>query len=402
MAAPGTTVQITMPAMGESVTEGVVLEWLKQVGDRVEVDEGLVEISTDKVDAEVPSPAAGVLTVINVQPDETVTVGTVLGEIEVGEGGAPPAAPAAESGSDGTAAPSGGGAAAPPSNGAAQAAPPPAVNGDANATPVAARMAADLGVDIANVKGSGPRDRVTKDDVLAAAAAAVKGGGTAPSGPAPPAGAESKQIRGPAATLARFMDESRSIPTATSFRTLTVDTLAARRATLKGAGKKLSFTHLIAWAIVRATDDMPVMADSFATVDGKPQRVTPSAVSLGLAVDVERKDGSRSLVVPVIHDASKLSFPDFVAAYDELVVGARDNTLKPDSYQGAQITLTNPGGIGTIASVPRLMPGQGTIVATGAAAGVAAAGTGSAAVTGAGVGGPSARRVTPTASKTDS
>ena len=96
MAAPGTTVQITMPAMGESVTEGVVLEWLKQVGDRVEVDEGLVEISTDKVDAEVPSPAAGILTAINVAPDETVTVGTVLGEIEVGEGGAPPAAPAAD------------------------------------------------------------------------------------------------------------------------------------------------------------------------------------------------------------------------------------------------------------------------------------------------------------------
>jgi 2-oxoglutarate dehydrogenase E1 component len=111
---------------------------------------------------------------------------------------------------------------------------------------------------------------------------------------------------------------------------------------------------------------MPVMADSFATVDGKPQRVTPAAVSLGLAVDVERKDGSRSLVVPVIHGASELSFPDFVAAYDELVVGARDNTLGADAYQGAQITLTNPGGIGTVASVPRLMPGQGTIVATGA------------------------------------
>jgi 2-oxoglutarate decarboxylase len=371
MAAPGTTVQITMPAMGESVTEGVVLEWLKQVGDRVEVDEGLVEISTDKVDAEVPSPAAGVLTAIKVAPDETVTVGTVLGEIEVGEGGAPPAGgdTASDGGADSAApaaAPDGasGGTVSAPPNGAATG----NGAGDADATPVAARMAADLGVSLTNVKGSGPRGRVTKDDVLAAASAAVKGGGgsAAPSAPAPPEGAEAKQIRGPAATLVRFMEESRSIPTATSFRTLTVDTLATRRATLKGAGKKLSFTHLIAWAIVRATDDMPVMADSFASVDGKPQRVTPAAVSLGLAVDVERKDGSRSLVVPVIHGASQLSFPDFVAAYDELVVGARDNTLQPDSYQGAQITLTNPGGIGTVASVPRLMPGQGTIVATGA------------------------------------
>jgi multifunctional 2-oxoglutarate metabolism enzyme len=364
MAAPGTTVQITMPAMGESVTEGVVLEWLKQVGDRVEVDEGLVEISTDKVDAEVPSPAAGVLTAINVAPDETVTVGTVLGEIEVGEGGA---TPAAASPANGAAAPSA--PAAAPSAPAVPSAPAAASDGSADATPVAARMAADLGIDLAGVKGSGPRDRILKEDVLAAAATAVKGGNGAaapPSAPAPPDGAESKQIRGPAATLVRFMEDSRSIPTATSFRTLAVDTLAARRATLKGAGRKLSFTHLIAWAIVRATDDMPVMADSFASVDGKPHRVTPEAVSLGLAVDVERKDGSRSLVVPVIHGASGLSFPEFVAAYDELVVGARDNTLKPDSYQGAQITLTNPGGIGTVASVPRLMPGQGTIVATGA------------------------------------
>jgi multifunctional 2-oxoglutarate metabolism enzyme len=363
MAAPGTTVQITMPAMGESVNEGVVLEWLKQVGDRVEVDEPLVEISTDKVDAEVPSPAAGVLTSIAVQADETVTVGAVLGEIEVGEGGAA-GAKAATAGNGAPAREVANGAAR-AANG--QAAEPSAAALEA-ATPVAARMAAELGIDVAKLQGSGPRGKVSKDDVLAAAAAAVKGGGTgaAPSAPPPADGADATQIRGPAATLVRFMEESRSIPTATSFRTLAVDTLAARRGALKAAGKKLSFTHLIAWAIVRATDDMPVMAHSFAAVEGKPHRVTPPAVSLGLAVDVERKDGTRSLVVPVIHGASQLAFEDFVAAYDELVVGARDNTLQPDAYQGASITLTNPGGIGTVASVPRLMPGQGTIVATGA------------------------------------
>ena len=162
------------------------------------------------------------------------------------------------------------------------------------------------------------------------------------------------------------MNDSRSIPTATSFRTLPVDVLDGRRKELKAGGKKLSFTHLIAWAIVQAARDMPVMGHAYAEQDGKPQRVTPSTVSLGLAVDVERKDGTRSLVVPVLRDASELSFADFVARYDELVVGARDNTLQPDAYQGANITLTNPGGIGTVASVPRLMPGQGTIVATGA------------------------------------
>jgi 2-oxoglutarate dehydrogenase E1 component len=162
------------------------------------------------------------------------------------------------------------------------------------------------------------------------------------------------------------MDESRSIPTATSFRTLPVDILDTRRKELKAAGKRLSFTHLIAWAIVQAAREMPVMGHAYAEQDGKPMRAIPGAISLGLAVDVERKDGTRSLVVPVLHNAGDLAFADFVARYDELVAGARDNTLPPDAYQGANISLTNPGGIGTVASVPRLMPGQGTIVATGA------------------------------------
>src|SRR3954447_6529503 len=113
---------------------------------------------------------------------------------------------------------------------------------------------------------------------------------------------------------------------------------------------------------------MPVMGHSYQEVDGKPQRVDPGHVSLGLAVDVERKDGTRSLVVPVLKSADTMSFPDFVARYDELVVGARDNKLQPDDYMGANISLTNPGGLGTVASVPRLMPGQGTILATGSIA----------------------------------
>src|SRR3954447_20414412 len=182
--------------------------------------------------------------------------------------------------------------------------------------------------------------------------------------PPPPAGA--KPLRAPPATLARFMNESRSIPTATSFRTVEVDTLDGRRKQLKAAGKKLSFTHLIAWAIVQAAKDMPVMTNAYAEIEGKPQRIVPEGVSLGLAVDVERKDGTRSLVVPVVHDAGALDFPSFASRYDELVAGARDNTLKPDAYQGASISLTNPGGIGTVASVPRPRPGQATALATGA------------------------------------
>ncbi len=219
------------------------------------------------------------------------------------------------------------------------------------------------------MQGTGRGGKVTKDDVLAL----VDGNGGAPPTPAPAAPAKtppagSTPLRGPAATLARFMNESRTIPTATSFRTLPVAVLDARRKALKAAGQKLSFTHLIAWAIVQSARDMHVMTNAYAEADGKPQRVVPEGVSLGLAVDVERKDGSRSLIVPVIHQADGLDFRSFAARYDELVAGARDNTLPPDAYTGANITLTNPGGIGTVASVPRLMPGQGTIIATGAIA----------------------------------
>ncbi len=162
------------------------------------------------------------------------------------------------------------------------------------------------------------------------------------------------------------MEQSRSIPTATSFRTLTVTVLDQRRRQLKDAGHRVSYTHLIAYAIARvATDEMPVMAHHFDEIDGKPHRIDDGAVNLGLAVDIERKDGSRTLMVPVIRDAGRLGFGDFVADYDALVQKARENTLTADDLTGGNLTLTNPGGIGTIASVPRLMAGQGTIVATG-------------------------------------
>jgi multifunctional 2-oxoglutarate metabolism enzyme len=352
-------VDVVFPEMGDSVAEGTVLEWRVKPGDAVAVDDPLVEISTDKVDAEVPSPVAGTIQELLVQADETVPIGTVLCRIAAGAGAAPgPTQPAATPSADGSGVQAGKGNGTPVAGQAAGAAD--------NATPVAARMASAHGVDLASVTGSGPRGRITKEDVQAAVDGNGAASKSAPPAVAPPAGAEVKPIRGPAATLVRFMDESRSIPTATSFRTLNVDVLDGRRKELKVSGKKLSFTHLIAWAIVKAAGEMPVMGHAFGEQDGKPVRIVPGPVSLGLAVDVERKDGSRSLVVPVVHDAGALGFTDFVARYDELVVGARDNTLAPDAYAGANVSLTNPGGIGTVASVPRLMPGQGTIVATGA------------------------------------
>ena len=178
--------------------------------------------------------------------------------------------------------------------------------------------------------------------------------------------ARATPIKGASAMLARYMDESRQVPTATSFRTITVTTLDQRRKQLKEAGHRVSFTHLIAYAIARAaTEQMPVMAHHFEEIDGKPHVIDDGAVNLGIAVDVERKDGGRTLMVPVIRDAGRLSFRQFLDAFGELIGKARENRLGADDLQGANLSLTNPGGIGTIASVPRLMKGQGTLVATG-------------------------------------
>jgi multifunctional 2-oxoglutarate metabolism enzyme len=185
----------------------------------------------------------------------------------------------------------------------------------------------------------------------------------------------SQPIVGPALRLFRNMEASLEVPTATSFRDVDVGRLAAFRSTLNRAlaatGKKLSFTHVIGWAIVRACERFPSMYQAVVDVDGAPHRLIPEAVHFGLAVDVERKDGSRGLMVPIITGASRLAFGEYHAEYERLVAGARDGKLLPDAYQGGTITLTNPGTLGTVASVPRLMKGQGSIIATGAIRGVA-------------------------------
>ncbi|MBU3673924.1 MAG: multifunctional oxoglutarate decarboxylase/oxoglutarate dehydrogenase thiamine pyrophosphate-binding subunit/dihydrolipoyllysine-residue succinyltransferase subunit [Solirubrobacteraceae bacterium] len=337
-------IDIVTPEAGESVTEGTLLDWHVTVGDSVSDGQTVVEISTDKVDVELPAPASGTITEILAEAGETVTVGQVLARMEAG-------APAADSGN---------GATAPESQ-----APPAAQAPDGGSvSPVAARVAAAEGIDLSAVTGTGPGGRVTKADVLAAGNG--NGNGRLP---AAPAAATRTELKGGAAMLARYMDESREIPTATSFRTLVVSTLDARRRELKEAGQKVSFTHLIAWAIARAaTEQMPVMADHFEEDGGKPFRVQDGRVNLGIAVDVEKKDGSRTLMVPVIRDAGSLGFAGFRQAFDELIEKARTNSLSADDLAGANMTLTNPGGIGTVASVPRLMPGQGTIVATGSIA----------------------------------
>ena len=352
-AEPGESVQITMPEMGESVTEGTVLEWHVAEGQSVSEGDTVIEVSTDKIDAEVPAPSSGVITKLLVSADDTVQVGQALAEMT----------PGAPSSTEGEAARAEAPAAAP------TAAPADGADGG-RASPVARRVAAKNGVDLSAVHGSGPGGKVTKADVLAAANGGNGAAAAAPPRPAPRAG-EARPLRGPAGMLAQAMNESRSMPTATSFRTLPVDVLDAKRRALNGVlkerGLKVSFTHLVAWAIVQAAREWQVMARVYAEDGGKPQVVEPGSINLGIAVDVERK-GSRSLMVPSIKGADDQDFAGFHSYYEELITKTRENKLTADDFQGTNITLTNPGGLGTAASVPRLMTGQGTIVATGSIA----------------------------------
>ncbi len=179
-------------------------------------------------------------------------------------------------------------------------------------------------------------------------------------------------IRGAGAAIARNMQASLEVPTATSFRNVPAKLLEVNRKVINGfrarSGQtKISFTHLIGWAIVRAiADAVPAMKNGYAVgQDGKPRLIEHDHVNMSLAVDVEKKDGSRTLLVPVLRDCDTLDFHGFLAAYEEIIRKVKTNKLTVEDFQGANISLTNPGGIGTVQSVPRLMPGQGVIVGVG-------------------------------------
>ena len=195
-----------------------------------------------------------------------------------------------------------------------------------------------------------------------------EGTSQAPGSQTVPRGAE--RIRFGAERIVRNMEASLSIPTATSFRFVPAKLLEENRRVINSflaqrRGGKVSFTHLVGYAILRALDAIPVMKSSFVDVDGQPHVVRPDVVNLGLAVDVEKEGGARSLLVPNIQGASDMEFAEFRSAYEEVIRKVRSNKLTPDDFRGTTVTLTNPGTIGTQLSVPRLMPKQGLIVATG-------------------------------------
>jgi 2-oxoglutarate dehydrogenase E1 component len=187
--------------------------------------------------------------------------------------------------------------------------------------------------------------------------------------PAEPVG---EPIRGVGARIVRNMEASLTVPTATSFREVPAKLLEINRRVINGylgrtRGGKVSFTHIIGYAVVRAiADAVPAINNTFVDDGNGPRLVRNPHVGLGLAVDLEKPDGSRSLVVPVIRQADTMDFAEFAAAYDDLIRRAKTNKLTVDDFAGATVTLTNPGTIGTERSVPRLMPGQGAIIGVGA------------------------------------
>ncbi|MBM9468183.1 multifunctional oxoglutarate decarboxylase/oxoglutarate dehydrogenase thiamine pyrophosphate-binding subunit/dihydrolipoyllysine-residue succinyltransferase subunit [Nakamurella leprariae] len=243
--------------------------------------------------------------------------------------------------------------------------PPPVRAGAANGTPAPAAAKPAPAKPAAPANGARsvkPATTATPDDLKAAAAAkqpaAADADTTAP-------------LRGAAAAVVRNMTSSLEIPTATSVRAVPAKLMADNRIVInnflgRNRGGKISFTHLIGFAIVRALSDYPNMNRHFAVADGKPQLVTPAHVNLGLAIDLPGKNGQRSLVVVPIKQAEGMTFTQFWNAYESIVRKARAGQLTAEDYAGATISLTNPGGIGTVHSVPRLMQQQGTIIGVGA------------------------------------
>jgi multifunctional 2-oxoglutarate metabolism enzyme len=211
------------------------------------------------------------------------------------------------------------------------------------------------------------RERLEEPEAVAVAAPPAP----PPAPGAPEPGQERVPIRGAALRIAENMEASLGVPTATSQRQVAIRLLDENRRLVNESRaasdqSKVSFTHLVAWAIIQAVKAFPRLNDAFDASSGTPSRVRRDTIRFGLAVDVEKPDGSRSLVVPNVKGAEKMSFGQFLEASDDIVARARQGKLQLSDFEGTTISLTNPGTLGTTASVPRLMPGQGLIVATGA------------------------------------
>ena len=368
---------ITMPALGESVSEGTVTRWLKNVGDSVAVDEALLEVSTDKVDTEIPSPVAGTLLAIDVAVDTTVPVGARLGLIGVSGGAvsapvsapvistpvaqvpAQPVAPVAVS--------------VPTPPPAPVAAAPVSQPADAYVTPLVRKLASELGVNLAQVKGTGIGGRIRREDVEAlarpAAPAAVASVASTPSAAKPPVVAVSP-LRGTTVTMSRLrkviaarMVESLQVSAQlTTVVEVDVTKIARLRDRAKASfesreGVKLSFLPFFAVAVCEALKQHPVLNSS---VEGD-QITYHGAEHLGVAVDTER-----GLLVPVIANAGDLNMGGIARKIADLAARTRDNKVTPDELGGGTFTLTNTGSRGALFDTPIINQPQVAILGLGA------------------------------------
>jgi len=393
-------IEVPMPQMGESIAEGTVSQWLKQVGDSVERDEPILEISTDKVDAEIPSPSDGTLVEISVQEGETVEVGTIVAFIDT-EGGAAAAAPAPAA--EAEAAPEPAVPAAPAQAAPVAAAAPVTSDGPQSAeerlrtksTPVVRKIAEEHGVDIQSVPGTGHAGRVTKQDILGfieqGGAAATPAPAVAQ--PAPPAPASSpapsaapadiwttfyREVQHPefpvrSADTVEPMDKIRRLtaehmvvakrvaPHVHSFIEIDFSAIDGIRVASKerwaAQGARVSYTAFVAWAVSRVLREFPMVNS---TVSGN-NVIYRGNVNLGMAVDL-----NPGLIVPVVRDADHLGLVGIGNKIVDLATRARDRKLMPEEIQGATFTITNPGVLGTLVGLPVIPKGTAAILGTGA------------------------------------
>jgi pyruvate dehydrogenase E2 component (dihydrolipoamide acetyltransferase) len=392
---------VVLPALGESVTEGTVTRWLKKVGDTVAVDEPLVEVSTDKVDTEIPSPFAGVVEQILVQEDETVEVGGVLAVIGSGDGSAAPAAPATqEQVAEAPAAvveapvveapaaapvvevpaPAAAPVYVPPTAPVAPAAPvaaPVAPVAQTHSTdpgyvtPLVRKLASETGVDLSGLNGTGVGGRIRKDDVIAAASApaSAAAASVAPAASTSAVQVEASALRGTTESMSRLrkvlaeravasMQQSAQLTTVVE---VDVTKIAAMRAKVQPAfvaatGTKLNFMPFFTLAAAEALKAHPKLN---ASIDGE-NIVYHASENISFAVDTER-----GLLTPVIRDASTLTIAQIAQQIADLASRTRENKLKPDELGGGTFTLTNTGSRGALFDTPVVFLPQVAILGTG-------------------------------------
>ncbi|MBL3687005.1 2-oxoglutarate dehydrogenase, E2 component, dihydrolipoamide succinyltransferase [Leucobacter zeae] len=398
---------VVLPSLGESITEGTVTRWLKSVGDSIEVDEPLLEVSTDKVDTEVPSPIAGIVQAIYVQEDDTVEVGGALARVGSGaaapasapEAPAPAAAPAPEAPAPAAQAPAAQAPATPaPAAAAPTEAPTPAAQapaaqapatpapaaaapteaptpaGDASAagyvTPIVRKLANEAGVDLTQVTGTGVGGRIRKEDVVEAAAKVAPVAASGDSAPAAAPAVTVSELRGTTQKMSRLRKviAERAVASlqGTAQLTTVVEVDVTRVAQLRQAkkdeffaktGSKLSFLPFFALAAAEALRTYPIIN---ATVDGD-SIVYPDHENVSIAVDTER-----GLLTPVLRDAGEKNLAQISGEIADLAQRTRDNKLTPDELSGGTFTLTNTGSRGALFDTPLVFLPQVAILGTGA------------------------------------